>query len=221
MITLALEFSSAQRSVALLDVPSIANEGPRVLAECRESGERKLGPLPLIEQVLHEGDQSRERIECIVVGLGPGSYTGIRSAIAIAQGWQLACGIRLMGLSSVEGLAAQAGRTITKGVFHVAIDAQREEFYLAGYQVHDGRAECVEPLRLASLAEVRALTEGGATLVGPGLRKWFPTATELSPCATELGFVASSRNESVAGESLEPIYLRATAFVKAPPPRLV
>ena len=50
----------------------------------------------------------RREIECIVVGLGPGSYTGIRGAIALAQGWQLASGVKLLGVSSVEGIAAQA-----------------------------------------------------------------------------------------------------------------
>ena len=48
----------------------------------------------------------REAIEAIAVGLGPGSYTGIRAAIALAQGWQLAREVKTLGVSSVAAMAA-------------------------------------------------------------------------------------------------------------------
>ena len=59
----------------------------------------------------------------IAVGLGPGSYTGIRAAIAVAQGWQLARGIKLLGINSVECLAAQAQAGKIFGRVNVVIDA--------------------------------------------------------------------------------------------------
>ena len=96
MTILALEFSSEQRSVAL------ARDGA-ILAEATESGGyRVTHAFRLIEKVLEQAKMPRDEIEVIAVGLGPGSYTGIRAAIAIAQGWQLARGVKLLGVGSAE-----------------------------------------------------------------------------------------------------------------------
>ena len=56
----------------------------------------------LIDDALREAGVEREQIDCLAIGLGPGSYTGVRAAIAVAQGWQLARGIRLLGVSTAE-----------------------------------------------------------------------------------------------------------------------
>jgi tRNA threonylcarbamoyladenosine biosynthesis protein TsaB len=80
MTILALEFSSPQRSVA------IARDGI-LLAEASEFGGRNTTAFGMIEKILAEAKIEREEIEVIAVGLGPGSYTGIRAAIALAQGW--------------------------------------------------------------------------------------------------------------------------------------
>ena len=101
MTILALEFSSSQRSVAL------ARNG-EVLAAVSETGERGTNAFGMIEAVLASAGLGRAEIDCLAVGLGPGSYTGIRVALAIAQGWQLATGVKLLGLGSVDCLVAQA-----------------------------------------------------------------------------------------------------------------
>ena len=49
-----------------------------------------------------------EEIDCLAIGIGPGSYTGIRAAISIAQAWQLARSVNLLSISSVDCLAAAA-----------------------------------------------------------------------------------------------------------------
>src|SRR4051794_23641679 len=85
MKILALEFSSPVRSVAVGgDVPKHGY--------AEEGGSRETKPFALINAALAQAEISREEIHCIAVGLGPGSYAGIRIAIAIAQGWQLARG---------------------------------------------------------------------------------------------------------------------------------
>src|SRR5450631_1300045 len=101
MTILALEFSSSQRSVA------VARDG-RVLAGAAETGGRETHAFGMIEKVLAAANLGRAEIGCLAVGLGPGSYTGIRVALAIAQGWQLATGVKLLGIGSMECLAAQA-----------------------------------------------------------------------------------------------------------------
>ena len=212
MTILALEFSSSQRGVA------VARDG-RVLAETSEAGGRETKAFGMIETVLAAANLGREEVECLAVGLGPGSYTGIRVALSIAQGWQLACGVKLLGIGSVECLAAQAQAEKIFGRVNVVIDAQRGEFYLAVYEVSvDGGRE-VEALRIITAAEVESRAEAGEILIGPEVTRWFAGGKILFPSAPELARLAMRRHGFSAGEKLEPVYLRETNYVKAPVPR--
>jgi tRNA threonylcarbamoyl adenosine modification protein YeaZ len=213
MNILALEFSSPQRSVAVVQEPTDA--GTLALGESVETGPPPTNALGMVEAALRAAQLDREQVECLVIGLGPGSYSGIRLAIALAQGWQLARGVKLLGVSSAECLAAQAQAAGIFGRVHVVIDAQRNEFYLAGYTLSvDARVE-FEPLHLAGLAEVRACQAAGDTIIGPEVTRWFPDSRVVFPRAATLAQLARGRT----GETIEPIYLRQTQFVKAPLPR--
>jgi tRNA threonylcarbamoyl adenosine modification protein YeaZ len=218
MKMLACEFSSPQRSVAVLH----ADAGGQVLAssEVIESAPgNTMQPLSMVERALKQAGLEREQIECIVIGLGPGSYTGIRAAIALAQGWQLGRGVKLLGVSSAECVAAQAQADGITGKIAVVIDAQRGEFYLAGYEISSGGRREVAPLRLATLVEAREREQAGEVLIGPEVTRWFPGGRVVFPRAAMLARLATGRRDFAAGEKLEPIYLRETTFVKAPPPR--
>lgn len=133
MKILALDFSSTQRSAAVL-----GGYGAIVCEAVDSSPGRDMKPFALIESALRQAKLEREAIECIAVGIGPGSYAGIRVAISLAQGWQLATGVKLIGISSVECIAAQAAADGVSGKFSVVIDAQRGEFYLASFEVING-----------------------------------------------------------------------------------
>src|SRR5205807_2063159 len=107
------------------------------------------------------------------IGLGPGSYAGIRSAIALAQGWQLARPVKLLGVSSVECLAAEAKEKGWFGAVNIIVDAQRGELYLARYDINpDGYRE-VGPLKLATLDETRLRSSAGEIVAGPEANRWF------------------------------------------------
>jgi tRNA threonylcarbamoyladenosine biosynthesis protein TsaB len=204
MTILALEFSSERRSVALA-------RGGTVLAEAVEqTGGRGTNAFALIEKVLAEAKISREEIEVVAVGLGPGSYTGIRAAIAVAQGWQLARGVKLLGVSSAEAIAAQAQAEKIFGRVSVVVDAQRGEFYLAGWEISAVALKEVSPLRIVAKEEVNALKTAGEICLGPELEKPF------FPPAAQVARLASGRSDFVSGEMLEPIYLREISFVKTP-----
>ena len=101
------------------------------------------------------------------------------------------------------------------------IDAQREEFYLADCEFDADTCRLDAPLRLATLAEVREREQAGRRLVGPEVTRWFPDGQVMFPRAERLARLALARCDFVAGEALEPIYLRETSFVKAPPSRLI
>ncbi|MGD0538590.1 MAG: tRNA (adenosine(37)-N6)-threonylcarbamoyltransferase complex dimerization subunit type 1 TsaB [Verrucomicrobiota bacterium] len=214
MKILAVEFSSDRRSVAVAD-------GSLVLGTAAETGGWHTHTFALIGTALAQAGWEREQIELIAVGLGPGSYTGIRAAIALAQGWQLGLGVRLTGLSSVECLATQLGAMGATGCRTLIVDAQRNEFYRAVYEITTGGVHEVELLRIVTRSAIEAGIAAGAIVVGPDADRWFPSARALDPDAAALARLAANRNEFLPGEKLEPIYLRETSFVKAPRPRVV
>ncbi len=214
MKILALEFSSPQRSVALVRGNSIF--------EAIETGGRSTAAFGMIERVLADAKIEREEIEAIAVGLGPGSYTGIRAAIAIVQGWQLAREVKLNGISSVESIATQAQTEKLFGQVNVVVDAQRGEIYLARFGISETAIKEVEPLKIVSPEKVSTREDTRpANFVGPEATKWFPAGKIIFPSAATIATLASSRNNFVEGEKMEPIYLRKTEFIKSPPSRII
>jgi tRNA threonylcarbamoyladenosine biosynthesis protein TsaB len=216
MTILALEFSSPQRSVAVLrmgDTP--------VVAEAIEAGGRNTTAFGMIEKVLAEAKIEREEIEFISVGLGPGSYTGIRVAIAIAQGWQLARGVKLLGVSSVEAIAMQAHAEKIFGRLNVVVDAQRSEYYQSMWEISASDRREIEPLKMVTLAELKPRADANEMLIGPEVTHWFPCGKNLFPRAATLARLAAGQRNFVAGEKLEPVYLREANFVKAPRTRTI
>jgi len=134
----------------------------------------------MIEKVLATAKLEREEIEAIAVGLGPGSYTGIRAAIALAQGWQLARGVKLLGVGSVECLAAQAQAEKIFGRVNAVIDAQRGEFYSAVYEISAAGWRETGALRIVSLAELQARRGGDEILTGRKRPRGFRKAGSFS-----------------------------------------
>jgi tRNA threonylcarbamoyladenosine biosynthesis protein TsaB len=204
MTILALEFSSAQRSAAL------ARDG-NVLAGAVEAGGRRVtNAFGLVEKVLADARIAREEIEVVAVGLGPGSYTGIRVAIAVAQGWQLARGVKLLGVSSMEAVAAQAQAAKIFGRVNVVVDAQRGEFYLATWEISGVRRVEIPPLKIVTAAEIEARKAAGEICAGPEMEP------AVFPAAAMVARLAAGRTDFLPGETLAPVYLRETSFVKAP-----
>src|SRR5690349_10865295 len=172
MLILALEFSSPRRSIALLR-PRGSPAGLEMLGRLSDGGNRSVKPLALIQDLLFQAGVKREAVEGLAIGLGPGSYTGIRSAIALAQGWQLARGIRTYGVGTVDCLAFQAQAKGWLGRVSIAIDAQRNEVYLATYDLTPERRQLVDPLRLVDLPTLLSLAvQPRALLTGPEVDKW-------------------------------------------------
>lgn len=212
MTFLGLEFSSETRSVA------VARQG-RVLSRAEETGGRSTRAFAMIEEALKTAGIEREEIEAIAVGLGPGSYTGIRVAISIAQGWEMALGVRLTGVSTADCLAVQAAASGLRGAVHVMIDAQRNEFYHATYEIAPERHRVTTPLRLISRNEAQKMATEGVVVCVPESAEPFPTGRALVPDAGILVQLAAARSEFLSGHLLQPIYLREVSFVKAAPPR--
>jgi tRNA threonylcarbamoyl adenosine modification protein YeaZ len=212
MKILALEFSSPVRGVA------VSIDGA-LRGQADERGGRTTQVFRLIDAALQESGIRREEIECIAVGTGPGSYAGVRTAIAIAQGWQLALGVNLLGISSADSLATDVAEKGAEKSFYVGIDAQREEVFLARYEVTASGARIVAPFYHADEADWERIS-GGETCYRPDLLETKERGMiALPPPAAALARLARGRSDFIGGFALEPIYLRRAEFVKALPPK--
>ena len=205
MKILALEFSSQQRSVAVTD-------------ECKplahvSTDNHKTSPMVLIHEALTKAEIERSEINLIAVGIGPGSYTGIRSSIAIAQGWQLGREIELCAISSAEVLAATAQANNQKGETHFLIDAQRREYYHCMWELTEDKQTKKTPLSIINAPKAVQLKALGPNANG------LPHCKSLYPNANALASLATKQSNYIKGSEIEPIYLRQTEFTKYPPLR--
>jgi len=135
----AMEWSTAQRSVALLD-------GERCVASAvaEERADLPQDALSSLLRLLQDTGWMWTDIDAIAVGRGPGRYAGMRMAMATAQGLSVAGGHRLFTVSSGEALAWQASE-VWPEASHIAVigDARRDQVWAglfvrheAGLQVH-------------------------------------------------------------------------------------
>lgn len=207
MTILALEFSSDRRGVAVI------RDGT-VLSSVVHEGTRETPIFRLISRAIDEAGVRRGDIGRLAVGLGPGSYTGIRLAISVAQGWQLANEVETVGIGSLEVMASVAGKVAGGGALLLAVDSQRNEFAVA--EALGGRL--IGPLRLVGLEEIRSRITGDGAVAGPDESLISAGARPLFPDAAILGQLAADR-PPIPSETLSPVYLRDASFAKAPPVR--
>ena len=119
-ISLAIDTSTSRTCVGIIE------EG-RVLWSGHRDGATAHGPaLPALVQDAIAG----RTIDEVVVGMGPGPFTGLRIGIAFAQSFAFAREIPLRGLCSLDAIAAQ----IDSKDFIVTVDARRKEVYWARYK---------------------------------------------------------------------------------------
>jgi tRNA threonylcarbamoyl adenosine modification protein YeaZ len=217
MKILAIDFSTPRRSVALAES---LNGSVRIIGRAEEQHGQATHAFALIDNLLREAGHERGEIECLAIGLGPGSYAGIRVSLALAQGWQLATSVKVVGISSIECLAETARAAGHRGPATLVMDAQRGEFYLADCRLTDDAFELTQRLEIVSRGEIEHRLADGMIVFSPnavaagmaGLRELYPDAARLA------SLTATGHREFVPAEVLEPIYLRATSFVKARKP---
>ena len=168
MTILAIETSTHQGSVAVL------HEGRIVFSESCGAGRSHSSLLFAVLERALQAVPEPARIDQIAVGLGPGSYAGVRIAISAATGLALATGAELVGLPSIAALG--------EGEYVALGDARRETYYFA--RVRDG--ECVEGPVLLSAEELAQKLAGCSVpvLASEEIAAVIPAAIEFCyPCA--------------------------------------
>lgn len=224
MKVLAFDTSTEATAVALV-------EGPQVLFEDRSgAGPARHGEtlLPRISLGLSQAGLRLDQLQLIAVGLGPGSFTGLRVGLATAKGLCLATGLPVVGVGSLPTLAAAMQGPDTHARVVLA-DAHKGEVFAAAYEAPAGATpvELLAPAHLGPDQAAQRLGQLGRPLQvgGQGLRRygevfqgalsealWAPTEFDI-PCARTLARLAIARFSAQGPDDLallEPLYLRGS-----------
>ncbi|MCD8199816.1 MAG: tRNA (adenosine(37)-N6)-threonylcarbamoyltransferase complex transferase subunit TsaD [Coriobacteriaceae bacterium] len=124
--------------------------------------------------LLDEANLSLHALAAILVGRGPGSFTGVRIGVATAKG--LACGLKvpLFGVSTLDAIAWHAWREGLRGHIGVVADAMHQEVYPVRYRLDDASVQRLDADRVDKPDEVArrwTVEEENLTLLGDGLSK--------------------------------------------------
>ena len=171
---------------------------------------------PLVHDLLAKAGVTPADVTDVVVGNGPGPFTGLRVGIVTGLVFAHARGVPVHGLCSLDVLAQQAVEHVLAGEFLVATDARRKEVYWASYRVDPDRPERDRAVRLTEPAvarpadlpdEIRSLPTVGR---GPVLyAELFPQPVDvLDVSAGVLSDLAVQRLDAGMELPVEPLYLR-------------
>ena len=168
---LLIDTSTSRTSVA------IVGDGKTLFASHHDGALSHGEALP---ELVAQGLKFEIRIDRVIVGMGPGPFTGLRAGISFAQSFALGRGIPWQGVCSLDAIAGQ----ISESDFIVAIDARRKEVFFARYTngLRIGEPKVCQPSQLAAFGipiygEVSnqypdptafiAIAESGATYLQP------------------------------------------------------
>lgn len=209
---LALDGATATCSTALVTVDEAeTHEGPLVVARRSEHSGRGQARtiLRLIDEMLEEVSAAPGDLDSIVVGTGPGTFTGVRIAVATARGMSVGLGIPVFGVSTLMALAASAAdRVITadasmKCSIVPIIDARRRQLFFAVYKPVSGKRKdgdapwiCRKPIgvcELSGLKKALAGVKGPIQIVGDdlGLEGVIPERADLVTCDVEAEYLVT------------------------------
>jgi tRNA threonylcarbamoyladenosine biosynthesis protein TsaB len=176
--------------------------------------------LPLIETLLQQSGQLRHDLTHVAAGIGPGSFTGVRTAVSTAQGIALALGLPLVGVSSLQALAWSAQLAPAQRVLTV-LDARMQEVYAAVYEFDaaGGELVCLKKPAVVPPAELAVWSSlnidcliGNALSVYPAeLEVFADRARHAVPQAqhvAELALQQIARGKVGQAASCQPVYVR-------------
>jgi tRNA threonylcarbamoyladenosine biosynthesis protein TsaB len=172
-----------------------------LVADGEVLGERVSRAVTLLEDVdalLRQGGAHADEIEALAVGIGPGSFTGVRVGLATARGLALSLDVPVAGVSTLAALAAGAPGALP------VIDARRREIFVA-----NGEPRALAPAELElppgtlcvgnGAVRYRAILEAAGAEIPPDRdERHLPRARFHAQLARDFG----------PAEEVEPLYLR-------------
>jgi tRNA threonylcarbamoyladenosine biosynthesis protein TsaB len=214
---LAIETASELPSIALL------RAGVMAVREVRGLRTPSRSVCEWVRDLLDEADMSLDQLDCIAFGAGPGSFTGVRVAVALAQALGYARGLPLCPVSTLAALAAGAIQNTSADAVACCLDARIGEVYFGVYgrdAEHGVRAVAADALLRPDA--VKLPVQGTFLAVGPGWSAYpeltdrlrtHLTAVEPGqlPSAVDVARLAQSRflaGQVVLPADAHPNYLR-------------
>jgi tRNA threonylcarbamoyladenosine biosynthesis protein TsaB len=181
---------------------------------------------PMLGELLAEAGLSYRQLDGLAYGMGPGSFTGLRIACGVAQGLALGADLPVLGISTLEALAEEAGEGANEVL--ACLDARMNEVYAALYRRQEhGWSALAGPL--VCPPQAAPLPEGTACIgAGPGFAA-YPALRERMqgrlarivgdaiPHARAIVRLAAPRfaaGEFGAPETAEPLYVRDKVALK-------
>ena len=171
-----------------------------LVADGEVLGERVSRAATLLEDVdalLRQGSARADELDGVAVGVGPGSFTGVRIGIAVARGLALALDVPVAGVSTLDVLAAGAPGALP------VIDAKRREVFVPGPRALPPAELEVEPGRVCvgdgAVRYRDVLVAAGADVPPDDDERHLPRARFHAELAHDFG----------AADLVQPIYVRA------------
>ena len=183
----------------------------RIHHELNRHGERML---PLVEELLAEAGWSSSSLDRVGVGVGPGSFTGLRIGVALAQGIALGLDRPVVGVGSLHAMAFAAPPW--DGPTAAVLDARRDEYFVALFS--STGTELLGPQTISQIGAEQTLASlagGPLRIVGLPAAHWsngFQSELTDLPSATATAQLAA-RLEPAEHPAL-PAYVRAADAVK-------
>jgi len=195
MKILGIETSVKIGSLALLDGEDLAARSD-IDTEMNHSARL----VPVLNQLLRIAGWKIGDLDGVGVGLGPGSFTGIRVGLAAGEGVAYGASIPLAGIGSFQAMVR--GSSAPDGPVVTLLDGGRGRIYGAGYKkIGDDTEETVSP-RLVSAGEIESLCRG-AWIVTPRWREWKQESKGWEISGGENGFPRARWVAILAGEKLK------------------
>lgn len=211
---LAAAFETSSRS------PTVALSASGRILEQALSGDRPHASdlLPALERLLTQAGASVRELELLVVGTGPGSFTGLRVAAATALGMARGGRALLFGMPSLEALCWRELAPGERGT--VLLDARQGELYFAAYRRSEAGIEILQAPCLVRPEEVRRSAQPGErwfcdshtarlALDADASAKLCIDSVPRAAALLELGMARFAREGGHAPAQIEPLYLRA------------
>ncbi|HEV7123404.1 MAG TPA: tRNA (adenosine(37)-N6)-threonylcarbamoyltransferase complex dimerization subunit type 1 TsaB [Rhodanobacter sp.] len=172
MNLLAIETATESCSVALV-------HGDELIARSEIAPRRHTDlVLPMADALLAEAGIGRHALDAIAVGRGPGSFTGVRLAVSLAQGMALALDLPVITISSLAALALEAPEEEGTAILAV-IDARMGEIYAASYRRDDdGGLVELDAERIATADTLHLPAASSWQVVGSGWATYAPVLSQ-------------------------------------------
>lgn len=224
---LALDTSTEACSVALLHNGNIISDF--VMAQ-REHTQQIL---PMVDKILNEAGCTLSQVDAIAFGRGPGSFTGVRIGIGIAQGLAFGADKPLLPISTLATLAQTAYRQVGAMNVVAAIDARMNEVYCGQYQRQQSgewqilaAERVIKPEQVTSIVTLsdkqKVYAAGTGWQAYPNMLANITPSAVLLPDAQDmlpLAEIMWQKGERFAAADVEPTYLRNEVTWKKLPGR--